>query len=291
MKNQRGITLTSLIIYIVLIFLIIVILARVSVYFTSNMSEISKESSSISEIDKFNMYFLKDTKKTGNKIENVLEDGTSITFTNGTTYSFSKDDEFIYYENELDDKKIIIAETIEDCKFVQSKENSKDIVKVEITVNEKVYKYEYVMGYENVYKTHETESSYIDVEELEGFAITTNTDGVVFTKSDGVTPGDPYNLKSGDIVTYGDYKYTYGNGGWSVAVIDKTKEEYGEIAVAVYGKLITNLDSAFANCTNLKVAPELPNKINSLKYTFQSCSSLEEAPTIPERSNKYIFYI
>lgn len=291
MKNQRGITLTSLIIYIVLIFLIIVILARVSVYFTSNMSEISKDSASISEIDKFNMYFLKDTKKTGNKIENVSEDGTSITFTNGTTYSFSKDDEIIYYENESDDKKIIIAETIEDCKFVQSKENSKDIVKVEITINEKVYKYEYVMGYENVYKTHETESSYIDVEELEGFAITTNTQGVTFTKSDGVTPGDPYNLQSGDIVIYGDYKYTYSGSGWSVAVTDKTKEEYGEIAVAVYGKLITNLDSAFANCTNLKVAPELPNKINSLKYTFQSCSSLEEAPTIPERSNKYIFYI
>lgn len=291
MKNQRGITLTSLIIYIVLIFLIIVILARVSVYFTSNMSEISKDSASISEIDKFNMYFLKDTKKTGNKIENVSEDGTSITFTNGTTYSFSKVDEIIYYENESDDKKIIIAETIEDCKFVQSKENSKDIVKVEITVNEKVYKYEYVMGYENVYKTHETESSYIAVEELEGFAITTNTDGVVFTNSDGITPGDPYNLKSGDIVTYGDYKYTYGGSGWSVAVTDKTKEEYGEIAVAVYGKPITNLDSAFANCTNLKVAPELPNEINSLKYTFQSCSSLEEAPTIPERGNKYIFYI
>ena len=78
MRNQKGITLTSLIIYIVLIFVIIDILARVSVYFTSNMSEISKESASISEIDKFNMYFLKDTKKTGNKIKSVSEDGTTI---------------------------------------------------------------------------------------------------------------------------------------------------------------------------------------------------------------------
>jgi len=283
MKNQKGITLTSLIIYIVLIFFIIVILARVSVYFTSNMSEISKDSASISEIDKFNMYFLKDTKRTGNKIESVSEDGTSITFTNGTTYSFSKDNEVIYYENVADDKKIIIAETIEDCKFIQSKENSKDIVNIEITINEKVHKYEYVMGYENAYKTHETESSYIAVEELEGFAITTNTDGVVFTKSDGITPGDPYNLKNGDIVIYGDYKYTYSGGGWSVAVTDKTKEEYGEIAVAVYGKTITSLKNTFSFCTNLISSPEIPNTVNNMQLTYEACKSLKEAAELPEK--------
>ena len=69
MKNQRGITLTSLIIYLILIFIIIVILARVSTYFTSNMNEISKESTAVSEIDKFNMFFLKDTKETMKKIK------------------------------------------------------------------------------------------------------------------------------------------------------------------------------------------------------------------------------
>ncbi|MBE5819313.1 MAG: hypothetical protein E7310_00545 [Clostridiales bacterium] len=316
MKNQKGITLTSLIIYIVLIFLIIVILARVSVYFTSNMSEISKDSASISEIDKFNMYFIKDTKRTGNKIESVSEDGTSITFSKGTTYRFSKENEVIYYENTVDDKKIIIAETIENCKFIQSKENSKDIVKIEITIKEKVNKYEYVMGYANEYKTHETESSYIAVEELEGFAITTNTDGVVFTKSDGVTPGDPYNIQNGDIVIYGDYKYTYNvsNKGWSVAVTDKTKEEYGEIAVAAYGKTVTNLNSTFAKCTNLVKAPQIPSGVINMYGAFQNCTSLEEtseipesvenikssfngcislveAPDIPERNNKFILYI
>ena len=275
MKNQRGITLTSLIIYIVLIFVIIVILARVSVYFTSNMSEISKESASISEIDKFNMFFLRDVKQANNEIETVSVDGTSITFTNGTTYEYSKDNNVIYYENTADDKKIIIAEIIEDCKFLQSKENSKDIVTVEITISEKVYKYEYVMGYENVYKTYETESNYINGEGVKKFAITTNTKGVTFTKSDGVTVGDPNNLQNGDIVTYKDYQYTYNGSSWSVVVLDKTKEEYGEIAVTVYGKTITSLESTFDGCSNLKVTPEIPESVTNMSYTFRYCYKLQ----------------
>ena len=42
-----------------------------------------------------------------------------------------------------------------------------------------------------------------------GLTITKDTEGVIFTKADGVTPGDVDNIESGDIVLYGDYEYRY----------------------------------------------------------------------------------
>ncbi|MBE5819311.1 MAG: hypothetical protein E7310_00535 [Clostridiales bacterium] len=117
-------------------------------------------------------------------------------------------------------------------------------------------------------------------EEIEDLKITTDTQGVIFTKADGVTPGDPNNLKNGDIVIYGDYKYTY-SGGWTVAVLDKTKEEYGNIAEEIYGKPIVNLFGTFKNCTNLVKAPSIPSTVTYLNQTFLGCSNLKNPPDLP----------
>jgi len=68
MKSQRGVTLSSLAIYIVLIFVVLAILATVSLNFQTGIKDINSEGTEIIEISKFNMYFLKEVKMNGNKI-------------------------------------------------------------------------------------------------------------------------------------------------------------------------------------------------------------------------------
>lgn len=130
-----------------------------------------------------------------------------------------------------------------------------------------------------------------------GLLITTDTENVIFTKKDGVTPGNPYNIETGDIVIYEDYEYRYNcsaswsmmNGeyswtedesqnGWGVVIsydkCDTLKTEYSKIYEKIFDKDVTNADATFADCTQLVNSPKLPNTIKSMKGTFEECHSL-----------------
>jgi len=90
-KSEKGITLTSLILYIILIIVVISILSFVSKYFYSNTSYITDMGKYAAEFNKFNMYFIEDIKNNTNiySIEDakiVFEDGTIYTYSNGSIY-------------------------------------------------------------------------------------------------------------------------------------------------------------------------------------------------------------
>lgn len=87
----------------------------------------------------------------------------------------------------------------------------------------------------------------------------------------------------------GDYEYFRGTGiyvnGASVSVVDKTKSSYGQILsyVTIDGQrlpVITMADT-FRNCTNLIVAPSIPETVQGMSQTFLNCTSLTTAPRIP----------
>lgn len=87
----------------------------------------------------------------------------------------------------------------------------------------------------------------------------------------------------------GDYEYYKGTGiyvnGASVSVVDKTKSSYGQILsyVTIDGQrlpVITMADT-FRNCTNLIVAPSIPDTVHGMSQTFLNCTSLTTAPRIP----------
>lgn len=80
MKSEKGITLTSLVLYIMLVLIVLGILATITASFQSNLKEVNKEGTKNSEIDKFNIYFLKDVKKQGNKVASISENKDEITF-------------------------------------------------------------------------------------------------------------------------------------------------------------------------------------------------------------------
>ena len=142
--------------------------------------------------------------------------------------------------------------------------------------------------------------------EYTGLIITAETEGVSFTKSDGITEGDLNNIEMGDIVIYGDYEYRYNQGcswyqdpgspavyswynnnqnGWGVKVLegwnDSTKTEYGEICGTIFGKPVTNLKNTFYGCSKLEVAPKIPNSVTNLDATFAGCSNLSSISAIP----------
>lgn len=127
MKSEKGITLISLIIYMIAITIVIGILATVSSSFHNNIDYIKENSKYVSEYNKFNMYFVEDVKNnrsTYNVTENeiIFEDGTVYTYKSGTDKSI--------YRN-----KIKICENIAYCKFSKTEPITNGVLKHVINVH------------------------------------------------------------------------------------------------------------------------------------------------------------
>lgn len=138
MKNNRGITLTSLVIYITLIFVIIGIMMRVTTHFIGNMRD-AADISFETEFDKLNLYFLDESKNVGNEILEVGD--TQISFLSGNKYTYNTVDNIIYLNN-----SIKICENVEYCLFEhRTAENGRDVIVIEITIKDTTKKAEYFM--------------------------------------------------------------------------------------------------------------------------------------------------
>ena len=157
LKSQKGITLTSVAIYIVLIFVVLGILSTVTLNFQNSVKDITDEGTEIAEINKFNMYFLQEVKKQGNAINKISEN--EIVFALGNKYSF-KNNEIYLNDN------IKIAKDIETCIFSSILENGKVIITVKIKAkNAEEQVIEYILNTEeiasNTYEDEENYTSYI----------------------------------------------------------------------------------------------------------------------------------
>ena len=58
MKSERGITLTSLIIYVVITTIAVTAIAAFSSFFVSNMNEVKEQEKYAPEFNKFSMFFI-----------------------------------------------------------------------------------------------------------------------------------------------------------------------------------------------------------------------------------------
>ena len=73
MESQKGVTLTSLAVYVTMVLIVIGILAIISGTLQGNIKEIYKEGTNNYEIDKFNIYLLKEVKMQGNQISEISD--------------------------------------------------------------------------------------------------------------------------------------------------------------------------------------------------------------------------
>lgn len=139
MKNQKGITLTSLVIYIIITMMGTAILASIMAYFSKDVRDMTSNNIDLVELDKFYSYFLQDVKKTNNEISRITK--KIVEFEQGNTYTYQN--HAIYLSNE--NNEIKIADNIQKCKFSIDNSNNKVII-TEITINDNKYTRKFVLN-------------------------------------------------------------------------------------------------------------------------------------------------
>ncbi len=103
MKNQSGITMISLSLYIISFMIIIGIVGSITVFFSNRTKDINMKSGASSEYNKFNLYMLEYTK-TGHQISRISEDTNPeepfVTFIkDGKTDTFVKLRKYVVFQS------------------------------------------------------------------------------------------------------------------------------------------------------------------------------------------------
>lgn len=139
MKNEKGITLIALIIYIILMTFVVAGVSAITTSFYGNLNEMDKTSESAVSFAKFNMYFIKDIKNENVKVissgSNYVE--LSIKDNDGKpqTVKYSIQNGMLYRD------KVKICDKIKESRITTSNENTV------ITVYLKIDNYEKTTAY------------------------------------------------------------------------------------------------------------------------------------------------
>ena len=142
--SQKGITLPSLIIYITIMFVVLALVMRVAITFKRNLQDVTDVTFE-TEFEKFNMYMLDETNKTGNDVSEISETGDSIIFSDGNKFEYIKEGEEEKGEIYFNDIKL--CENISACTFAteDNVEARKTSITVNITINQVQKEISYVM--------------------------------------------------------------------------------------------------------------------------------------------------
>lgn len=139
MKSNKGITLTSLIIYIIVFTIVIGTVATLSGYFTSNLNNVVISSDASEQYTRLTTYLSNDINSINFETMDVGDDYINITFKDGSYHKYLYNDNKIYYisaKEETLDKKISLCVKIEDCNFTYENNKLKISIKIDgITYN------------------------------------------------------------------------------------------------------------------------------------------------------------
>ena len=129
MKSNKGITLTSLIIYVVAMTIVVTTISTLSTYFYSNMSNIDAGTDGAMAYTAFNMYFSQEINTKNNYVISSEGKNNYIVFSKtGNQYTFKNN---AIYRNQVK-----ICNGIENCTFEVLKSNEtkekNDLIKVYI---------------------------------------------------------------------------------------------------------------------------------------------------------------
>jgi len=142
MKNNKGITLMSLVVYIAIILIVTATTMRITTYFRNNMEDVADVNFE-KEFSKMNLYLLDESKKIGNQILEI-KDGNEITFSSGNKYFYNKEEKTIYLNG-----NIKLCENVDNCIFEQKiAENGKSIIELKIEIRGTIKTVEYVIKHQ-----------------------------------------------------------------------------------------------------------------------------------------------
>lgn len=126
LKNEKGVTLTSLVVYVIIFAMIVGVMTTISAYFYSNIRGVIDTPRYISEINKFIMFFGADVK---NYSEAIVTD-TAIRFVGGPIYQYQNN--MIYRDG------VVISKYVINCKFTLSEYTVNSVTKNIINVNTQI---------------------------------------------------------------------------------------------------------------------------------------------------------
>ena len=132
MKSEKGVTLTSIMIYVIALTIVVLTVGRIITYFYKNMDTVTSDTDASIAYMSFNSYFTEDINIAGNEVLEYSNDGNmkyiifketenQYTFKNGSIYK----------------EKIKIAKNVDDCEF------SYDQTSITVTVKMKINNHEY----------------------------------------------------------------------------------------------------------------------------------------------------
>ena len=131
MKKESGITLVTLIVYLMIVSAILAALTNLSSHVYKNIGKLGSENLSAEEFNKFNVNFIKSVK--ANKKATVTNNNQNVTivFDDGTTYNY------INGENSIYKNKIKIAKNINYFTADVQNINNKNVIQVQIGTGKK----------------------------------------------------------------------------------------------------------------------------------------------------------
>lgn len=139
MKKESGVTLNSLVIYIIVMITVIGIMSSVTTMFYTNVKDLDANSIEISKYNDFNNYFIKEIKSHGNSIDTIGNDGDYILFKSGNSFSYKNNN--IYYN----DLKIVSG--VKNMSFAYYEDQQQNVSHDIVTVNIAFDKYTKQMNY------------------------------------------------------------------------------------------------------------------------------------------------
>lgn len=172
MKSQKGITMASLGVYIVVSIIVVATLATIMANYKNSIKTMDNDAEYSSEYNKFNLYFLEEVKKPenssmerANSIETV-DDYNSIKFKTGNEFMYKIKEEILYL-NKSTGEKIKLIKNVKKCTFefndTDHEANGKNVIRVNIQLGETTPKeYTYVLDGENSTNSYSTENGYIE---------------------------------------------------------------------------------------------------------------------------------
>lgn len=137
MKSERGVTLTSIMIYVLALTVVVLTIGRITLYFYRNVNKLDSNAIAEEEYTKFNSYFTYEINVENNEVKacETEEDGTSYIIFSLTGNQYTYKNGNIYMN------KTKINNNIQSCEF----KYNENIITVNMKINEKDYNASYTV--------------------------------------------------------------------------------------------------------------------------------------------------
>ena len=115
MKNNKGVTLTSVIIYVIGMSIVVGIISTLTSFFYKNIDVSKINDDSATQYTKFSSIFLEEINKENNYVidcKTITEDDKKISY-----MIFATGNQYTFKNNSIYKNKIKICQNIDDCEF------------------------------------------------------------------------------------------------------------------------------------------------------------------------------